>query len=197
MKTLIILLTFFSLTVATAAPKPKPIDLLEERVAELEAKPPQVQVLANGEIIGFFLDRMSLGYAVISQTNYVFGVPVSPETNPVFVEPVTVLFYSEPTCTTPPLAMSENGQLTHWTSTFLAQQGVVFNAISSPGSASEYWYVPRGAQPVTWPALHVLESGGECRIFGGPFSTFEIFPNDPAITGVPNEPFTPPITLGQ
>ena len=60
-----------------------------------------------------------------------------------------------------------------------------------------HFYVPALSVPATRTMVGTNSGSGCEEVFPTSRESVEAFPNDPAITGVPNEPFTPPITLGQ
>jgi len=80
----------------------------------------------------------------------------------------------------------------------LAKQGIVFQHPDRAAALGNY-YLPRDAirETLDPPSLRFAHDLCE-NLQQVPHSNLILaLPNDPAITGVPNESFTPPITLGQ
>jgi hypothetical protein len=165
-----------------------------------EEKPGPIQVLANQQPIGSFLQSKniplgSLSFAALSSAGYRFEVIAhTPTTN--FKDPGDIasltLWYESPDCTGPAYIRTQSGvaEDTH----FSVEQGFVFWVVNNTEDLGNY-YVPAGSQP-TIRSFQSSRPGCSLNLAANRESV-EAFPNDPTITGVPNESFTAPITLGQ
>lgn len=196
-----------------AAKPPKPVDQLEARVetleaevTELKARPGPVQVLANGESIGSFLgigNTNNLGqYITLSSTGYMFQVfnmvPSDHQPFPLLevgrIWPETLLFEFADCLGQAFIELShEAGR--PLSADLIAAEGIV---VATGDPLNGVFYAPEGSQAAFLDATFFARSlEGSCGSSPRMTWVVPVFPNDPAITGVPNEPFTPPIKLGQ
>ena len=76
-------------------------------------------------------------------------------------------------------------------------QGVVFRLNPGISAPAPHFYAPVGSSASPRNFLSRLnDSGGSCDSINSQDTvSVSVLPNDPSVTGVPNEPFTPPITL--
>lgn len=160
-----------------------------------------VKVLANGIVIGAFLQSDTLGNTrrtiqALSSTGYQFTVyandPADPWISAGYLTTSSV-WYETAGCS----GQAYVGVINDLRSDLQASetQGVVFSVANSAGSAGHY-YVPAGSIPASR-SFVASDSGTGCTVnFDSNVSSVEALPNDPEITAVPNEPFAAPITLG-
>jgi hypothetical protein len=162
--------------------------------------PGPVQVLANGESVGTFLQSSggggSLAFEALSSTGYHFFVVAN--AHPFAISqpgdladwPAAIrVYYESPDCTSPAyVRVTSGGADAH----FSAAQGFVFPVANA--NPHVYFYVPAGSVPEV---RQFQAEGLDCSpYYLANSESVEAFPNDPAITGVSNTSFTPPITLG-
>jgi hypothetical protein len=166
-----------------------------------EKTPGPVQVLANGESIGTFLQwSVNNSYRHIwamSSTNYGFDIIANTTTAGWPSQQVGALnhlslYYESPDCTSPAYVKTNEGRMISDTQ-FSVDQGLVFSVVTWETYLGLY-YVPAGSVPA---ARQFQAAGPSCSpYYLANQLSVEAFPNDPTITGVPNASFTPPITLG-
>lgn len=181
--------------------------ILMDRIAALEAdlaaQPKPVQVFSDGTSIGKFISlhvSNQKRYTVISNQGYLFSTRFTA---------VGIEWYHQV------------GRLYQSVSPYFDQSGCSGQAllqISSPGTLDEgigvgtghivrssiehsavpRYFVPKNEIPASWLVMSILTPGSGCSELTPVFrEAVRIFPNDPAITGVQDEPFSAPITLGR
>jgi hypothetical protein len=184
---------------------------LLDRIATLEnqlaTRQGAVQVLANGQSIGTFLDQDYGPHGPVfltrSDRGYMFPVQMlsaplgSPDyEQPGQLSPYDIEFESAGCIGDAYVLVTYQGDLgRNNQGPLLAEQGVVFDA----GDGRRY--IPKGALAVdrhfqserSW-------SSGTCYSWTPPAgpggNSVPTLPNDPTVTGVPNDRFAEPITLG-
>ena len=155
-----------------------------------------VHVYSQGVSIGRFLgaafadgtNAVSAGPAIwlVSDSGFVFTVDVG-GSSPRFLTPVNNLYYLEPNCQGDAfIGPSYLG----WT----ASSGAVFRSPLAEGTA--IYYTERGQFSTDRLALSEYEDGVGCRGITSNNANFRAFPNDPAVTGVPNTAPVRPYTIG-
>lgn len=79
--------------------------------------------------------------------------------------------------------------------------GAVLRGGGPPGTYN-LWYVPKNVQPFVAGAqasqFVATLAGDQCQINSPvipPYIMYEVFPNNPGVTGIPNVPFVPPLTI--
>ena len=166
-----------------------------DAIAALEAGAlAPVQVLANGESVGTFLQARNIGttlFSTLSNTGYYFDVIASVGSSEGEIWPAR-LFYAALDCSSPAFVRTGPGGFLNDT-LGSAQQGVVILAPSTG-----LFYVPAGTQ-VAVRSFASSDTGAGCNFGNGAANVHsaEALPNNPTITGVPNTPFAAPITIGQ
>lgn len=146
-----------------------------------------IYVKANGQPIGLLVGSLnrSIGsgfhpYRVLSDTDYIFDIDVDGKLDEYSV------YYLLPGC---------SGEPYHGGSQFQATQGYVFKS-TDPTDLVEAYYVASNTPGVALTAASVRNDQG-CSNVSSLRGLFLAFPNDPAITGVPNGAFATPITIGR
>jgi len=180
------------------------ISALEE---QLDSVPRPIQVLANGEIVGPLIQSSPHGqspiYLVLSSTGYIYGITNGGQQ--VFIEEgelwtVTSRWFEADGCVGPAFVEIAGKHFADQLGETNAKEGVVFRAgvEIAPSPPAPHFYIPAGSTGVVR-AFESRLDRDNCLDEAQPFELLSVpaFPNDPSITGVPNEPFTPPITLGQ
>jgi hypothetical protein len=141
-----------------------------------------VSAFDNGVRLGIFLGGNNIGPQILSDQGYLYAISNTTMTP----YDGTATYHLTTDCTgTAYVAIS--------TSTFVGTSyanGVVFSSQSMP------LYVANGAVAtnITYNSI-ILEAGFGCSTTSGAIDAYEVLPNDPAVTGVPNT-FTGPITIG-
>ena len=207
-----------------AAKPPKPIDELENRVTDLESDvatlnaevaglseqvnlltqdiaviPRPVQVYADGQPIGpllFGLSGTLKAYTTWSAAGYIFRICPLAFTPAFCTSDAQLVFanfhFEQLDCIGQPyISLNDNVVAPK-------SEGQVFHT-PDPADPVRHYYRPKQVVAVTRTLMSRFFSQTGCVKHEPPFvtDTTEALPNDPAITGVPNEPFAPPITLGQ
>lgn len=161
-----------------------------------------IQVLANGTSIGTFLWWQWGSYvtymSVLSSTGYGFQIASNVESNsghnavPGGLD-LQEAVYEMPDCIGPMYvqARAMGGVMN---APFSVEQGYVLSVVNQGSN----YYVPAGSQRLIKKILSIGQQQGCYNTTPWSQNVVEIVPNDPVITGVPNErQFPLPITLGQ
>ena len=172
---------------------------LLDRINELEAKPDPIQVLANGESVGTFMQQGLGGFGALSSTGFTFTiVPAGSQEATLTIVNLYRYFESSDCTGTILLPIGSDGFLSGFLG--VGNQGIVYG-LWDETTEQAYAHYSRASFPLPQRQIRSRFVGGvQCEIFDEPRLQGDLIPsmpNDPAITGVPNEPFTAPITLGQ
>ena len=172
---------------------------LSQQVLDLISSARPLQVMADGESIGAFIDNAEgASYLTLSEENYFFFVvavlqPEAPSARPGNLRAEEIVFESPNCAGQAYLETDSNG---NWRG-LSTEQGIVLGAERTVAKA---YYVSPDEKPAERSYLSFLsqERDGRCKdeILGPHFSV-RVLPNVRAITGVSSQKYPAPITLSR
>lgn len=150
---------------------------------------------ANGALVGLYLDSVSAGatpaFRVLTSTNHVANIDAS--TGRVVEQRPNLGFTAAGFSSSLAFTSSNcTGQAYVITQPVAPASGFV---IDVGENAYVLYFAPRGEQPTVRSFSSTGRVGGSCAQGPGMGTTLRVFPNDPSVTGLPNTPFAPPLSL--
>jgi hypothetical protein len=173
---------------------------IDQNAAELEILPRPLRVSANGQILGMYIGGLAQSIVYTAQ-DYFFLVHAQRNTiawNPpgdmFVISNDSRVYYEDGSCSGQGYipTTNNNPEAAPGYGPVAITHGMVFR-----NGAGDTFYVPKTAQPTNIQPDWLKRPDGITCIFAGAVNDWwvEVLPNDPAVTGVPNEVIQRPITL--